>query len=109
MQESGHAVDHHFRQAADVRRHHRHAARHRLERRQSEAFLQRRQQEQIRHRQQPDHVLRFADQLDVRGDAQLVDQLFGPAQFRSFADDQQPRRARALGSARTRAPPRRPA
>ena len=36
-----------FRESADSRRHHRHLARHRLERRQPEALLGRRQQEDI--------------------------------------------------------------
>ena len=59
VQEPGHAVLDDFRQPADVRRHDRHLARHRLERRQAEALLRRRQQEHVRRRQQRnDQLLR---------------------------------------------------
>ena len=91
MQVTRFAVDHHLGQAADARRHHRHAARHRFERREAEALLQRRQQEQIRLRQQPDDVLGLADHLDMRRQAKLPDELLRFAPVGPLADDRQPR------------------
>ena len=57
VQEPADAVLDHLGQAADARRHHRHPARHRLERGQAEALLRRRQQEHVAHRQQRQHFL----------------------------------------------------
>ena len=72
VEEAGHAVLDDLGQPADARRDHRHLARHRLERRQAEAFLRRRQQEHVGSGQQRHHLILLAEELHVVGRARAA-------------------------------------
>ena len=92
MQESRSAVRYHFRQAADARRHHRHLAGHRLQRRHAEALLGRRQQAEVGQRQQRHDQLLLTQRLDVVRQPQLPRAAARTRQIRTVPHQQQPRR-----------------
>ena len=97
-------------QAADPRRHDRHLARHRLERREAEALLRRRQQKHVGHRQPaaPCHPARRGTPRRPAGRESATCRS-APRAIRAVADHHQPRRARARrirGKISTTAPTR---
>ena len=95
MEKPGDAILDHFRQSADVRRHDRDVARHRLERGQAEALLRRRQQEHVGRRQQRNHQLLRAEHVRPVRDAELTAEPMRRRDFRAVAHQQQPRRQSA--------------
>ena len=78
-------------QPADVGGDDRHLARHRLERREAEAFLRRRQQEDVGNRQQRQHLILLAEEVDAVLEAALAREPRGGVELRTVADHQQVR------------------
>src|SRR6267142_1202949 len=87
MQEAADAVLDHLGKPTDARRDDRHLARHRFERRKTEAFLRGWQQEQIRDRQQPYDLLLRPERVHERRDAELAREPVCRAELRPVADE----------------------
>ena len=91
VQEAVAAVVDDLGQPADIRGDDRHLARHRLERREAEAFLRRRQQKHVGNRQQRQHLILLAEKVDAVVESALVRQPRGAVQLRAVADHEQVR------------------
>ena len=88
--EPGDAVFDDLGEAADLRRHDRHAARHRFQRGQAEALLDRRQEKQIRDRQQRDRIVVLAEEHDIVTESALRRLQLDGGAIRPVADDEKP-------------------
>ena len=91
MQKAVAAVVDDLGQPAHIRGDDRHLARHRLERREAEAFLRRRQQKHVGNRQQRQHLILLAEKVDAVVESELVRQPRGAVELRTVAHHEQVR------------------